>query len=144
MFRYSMKALLIVVLLAALFSAALTNPSMIWTVVIYGLTLALLSASTLAAIETRRAWPFVWGFAALGWMYLATAHIADRIGPHFSILMTQRLEQFTGMKPVHTAEPFYGFVTIGQCLWTLIFATIGGLTTSWLQRPPNNKPKDQP
>jgi len=40
------------------------------------------------------------------------------------------------------------FFVIGDCLWTLILATIGGLAASWLAkrqpRPFTNKPKDQP
>ena len=71
MLRFSLLTLLAVVLVAAIGSAALANPTDLWRQVIVSGTVGILAVATLAAVAKRSASPFAWGFAVIGWLYLA-------------------------------------------------------------------------
>jgi len=61
--------LLLVVLVAAIGSAALANPTNAWKAASITLTVAVLMAATLVAIARRSSSPSAWGFAVAGWLY---------------------------------------------------------------------------
>lgn len=71
MLRFSLLTLLGVVLVAAVGSAALANPTDTWCQVIVTGTVGILAAATLAATANRRASGFGRGFAVAGWLYVA-------------------------------------------------------------------------
>ena len=155
MFRYSMLTLLFVVLVLGLFCAALAKPSDSWRLVIVTLTHVVLVATTLLAVAKRFVLPFAWGFAVAGWAYLVLMfYVGLEASDDF---FTTRFVLWAGVEihgdsPVErTASAYYhwwvvfsNFMYIGHCLWTFIFATIGGLAASWLAKkatPPTTPPK---
>jgi hypothetical protein len=71
MLRFSLLTLLGVVLVAAVGSAALANPTDTWRQVIVTGTVAILSVATLATVTKRSA--FAAGFAVMGWLYFVLA-----------------------------------------------------------------------
>jgi hypothetical protein len=144
-----MLTLLLVVLSAGIFCAALVNPSVAKAAFVYSSTLAVLSAATLTAIAKGRALPFVWGFAVMGWIYFAASLAVGGVLCDY-LLTHWLLGRIAGLVvPEEDILPYadisgpHGFFVIGHCLWTLILATVGGLAATWLQRPRNNNPQDQ-
>jgi len=69
MLRFSLLTLLGVVLVAAIGSAALANPTNTWRQVIVTGTVVILLITTSAAVVKRPGLPFARGFAATGWLY---------------------------------------------------------------------------
>jgi hypothetical protein len=159
MLRFSLLTLLGVVLVAGLGSAALANPTDIWTHVFVTGIVGILAVVTLAVLVKRSALPFALGFALIGWLYIAIA-----FGGVFDLRRYLLTEQITGglyglihvndgtrspfapsvfsppvenaatisglVPPIPSADP-QNFITIARSLWTLILATIGGLFASW-------------
>ena len=148
MFRYSMLTLLLVVLVLGVFCAVLVNPSTVRAALIYTCTLIVLSAATLTAIAKGRASPFIWGFAVMGWIYFAVWFIA--LAGSYEYLVTHwpvrkigeavMIRDAIGIVPLPSGPK--GVYVIGHCLWTFIFATVGGLAACWLQRPSSQQIKD--
>ncbi len=72
--KFSLAALLFMVLLAAIGCAALVNANDTWRQTIVTLALSVLLIATLtAAVHRSRA--FAWGFAVAGWVYLLLAFV---------------------------------------------------------------------
>jgi len=71
MVRFSLLTLLGVVLVAAVGSAALANPTDTWRRVVVTVVVGVLLVSTLVTLTNRRALPFALGFTVTGWLYLA-------------------------------------------------------------------------
>ncbi len=169
MFQYSMRTLLLVALVVSLFCTALANPTQMWDEVIFTLTTAMLLTSAVMAAVGRRS--FALGFAVTGWLYFALVFIGnyredmltDRAvrwlcetlcddisvsNPYVDLnILTlpppSELPTYTTAEPnPRLTVPAY-YPIIGHCLFTLILATIGGLAATWLQRPPDDKPKHQ-
>jgi len=144
-----LKTLLIVVVLLGLSCAALANPSRYWAVAAYLATLAVFPAAAWLGRESDTTRPFALGFAITGFLYFSLCHLPVVCGdPNISMddlpttWLLRRLQNWMGQAG-SMSKSFY-FMVVGHCLWTLIFATIGGLAASWLQRPPNTNPQDQP
>ena len=70
MLRFSLLTLLGVVLVAAVGSAALANPTEIWRQVIVTGTVGILLIAILRAVSKRPLSRFALGFAVTGWLYL--------------------------------------------------------------------------
>ena len=153
-----------VVLVLALFSAALGNPTDSWRRVTITLTVVVVFIATLLAVVNRSGRTFPLGFAMAGWLYflltfnstfrdlrplLLTDPIVERCA---AVLHVDLREPVSPPDPFDASlkdHPWYKmcyFGDIGHCLWTLILATIGGLAAIWLQRPTSNKSRtrDQP
>ena len=167
MAQFSIKALFVVVLVAALFTGALVNPSYLLRQVIVTLTFSVLVYFILLAVLARSRSPFVLGFAVAGLAYfvLVFCGIARSIRPEENVLLTGRvLNYFVNILhedvrhldvslgiifgTVESWEKAVAFTDIGHCLFTLIFGSIGGLAGTLIakreRRPTANKPKDQP
>ncbi len=159
MLRFSLLSLLSVVLVAAIGSAALANPTNIWARGFVTGAVGILAAVTLVALVKRSALPFALGFTLIGWLYIAIA-----FGGVFGVRKYLLTERTTGwlFGLIHVSDGdrnlFYppsahdsydattaalrippedpqDFIGIVRSLWTLILATIGGLFASWLSRP---------
>jgi len=100
MFRYSTLTLLVVVLVVALFSAALANPSHLWRQVTVTVTVVVLVSFTLlAALNSSSRKPFALGFAIVGWVYFVLT-FASHFGNVDSYLLTDRVVEWSG-KALH-------------------------------------------
>ncbi len=153
MLRFSLLTLLGVVLVAAVGSAALANPTDTWRSVFVTLTLVVLfSFTTLAALNRSRR-SFALGFVMAGWLYFVLTFnstfkdirptlLTDRIVDWSAGLLHEDIRETKVAMP---ADPFSSstnrtwykllrYEDVGHCLWTLILATIGGLFASWLGR----------
>lgn len=151
MLQFSIKAVFFVVAVAALFAAALANPSMAIARVAVSVTLFLLFSCTLAAILSRSRRPFFVGFAVVGWSYYMAA-VCPLLHYDKSCLLTDWvLEESAGALHEDLADTPHWylfergmfsddgpegakcrFMTIGHCLWTIIFGAIGGVAGSWI------------
>jgi hypothetical protein len=77
MIRFSLAALLLLVLLAGVGSAALVNANDLWRQTMVTLALTALLLATLAAAARRgRSRMFALGFAVSGWIYLVLAFVS--------------------------------------------------------------------
>ena len=170
MFRYSVLTLLVVVLVLAVFCAALAKPNGLWWQVIVTLSIVVLLAFTLLAVVNNRSRrPFVLGFVLTGWLYFgltfATLGLRDRdalltngVANYLASALHGHLHDqvfrvnlnWSDATDATGYEAYQYFMDIVHCLWTLVLAAIGGLTTTWLAKResrPRSTPKtnlDQP
>ncbi len=158
MLQFSIRILLFVVAGAALFAAALANPSMAIVRVAVSVALILLFSCTLAAILSRSRRPFFVGSAVVGWSYYIAA-VTPLLHYNKSVLLTEWvLEESAGAlheelegtpsrylfeRGMLTEDGPEGkkcrFMTIGHGLWTIIFGTIGGVAGSWIAKSEDKK-----
>lgn len=161
MFRFSLLTLLGVVLVAAVGSAALANPTDIWRRVTTSIIVVILLLAALFAFSSRPMSRCAIGFALTGWLYLILSfsstlgvreHLLtelvsmslwqwvhpsdspasfDRLNA--TMYLGQREPNPFGGGPTPMRE-WYNFAAICRSLWTLLLATIGGLFASWLGR----------
>jgi len=160
-----MLTLLVVVLVLGVFCAGLVNPTVLFWQSTTSLTLVALLSCTLLALVGRSRKAFALGFTVTGWIYfmLVFNHIVlpDKDCLPTTLALQEVAHAFHGdfmdveapagvVRPLRistmddTDENYYRFEQIGHCLFTLIFATIGGLAATWLQRPRKKKPEAQP
>ena len=158
MLRFSLLTLLGVVVVAAIGSAALANPTDTWRQAIITGTVAILLVASSAAVVLRPGLPFARGFAATGWLYfvLAFGNVSGVRGH----LLTERATTWLCQQVHHEAGPspeaiqvlsndvgdqiysawaslhpkWQNFTFVSRSLWTLILATIGGAFAGWLGR----------
>jgi len=144
MLRFSLLALLGVVLVAAIGSAALANPTNTWRQVIVTGTVVILLTASSAAVVLRPGLQFSRGFAAAGWLYFVLA-FGGVLGVQ-EHLLTEQASGWLGER-IHRVLPsgylvipreanslWYNFTIISRSFWTLILATIGGMFASWIGR----------
>ncbi len=156
MFRYSMMTLLVVVSVLALFAAAFANPSTVFVRTIVSLTMLVLASCTFVAALGRSRSPFILGFVMAGWSYYvltsgfpfhhqdrqivatewALDEFADTVHPDLEgLTYPSRLYIGYSLSGDRPEEKKLRFARVGHCLFTFIFATIGGLAAIWLRRP---------
>ena len=161
MFRYSVLTLLVVVMLVALFCAALAKPSCFLARAIFGLTSIFLFYWTLAAVLSRSRKPFAVGFAVVGWAYFVFAFSFLLFLQRDELLLTEWvldeivIARYGELGKVEALESIVvsvssdedspedirrSFRHIGHCLFTLILATVGGLTATWLAKRESRPP----
>lgn len=152
MLRFSLLTLLGVVLVAAVFCAALVNPTALFARVIVSLTFVILLSSMLMAAILRRQFPF--GFAMVGSAYFLLVFLDSIlfVTSFKDLVLTEWIVEESAVA-LHdefgeagtferAAEQFLAeegrsrenFGHIGHSLWTLLLATLGGLFASWLAR----------
>ena len=90
-FRYSLRSLLIVVVLLGLCCAALANPSRYWAVAVYLSTLAVFPAAAWLGRVRETTRPFALGFAITGFLYFSVCHLLVVYGEPEMDLPTSRL-----------------------------------------------------
>ena len=133
--RFSIAGLMGVVLLAALGSAALRNHSATCSGLVSLLTHGVLCLAFVGAVcrsGAQRAW---WlGFALFGWIYLGlpfglSSHVSQGLPTHALLAMLAPLMgvpiRQSAVYPVGEAER--SFFVIGNYLWALLAAVLGGL-----------------
>ena len=161
-----MLTLFVVVLVLAVFCAAFVTPTVLFWQATTSLTLVVLMCFTWLALLSRSRNPFALGFAVTGWIYFVLV-FSILVLPETECLPTNWvLEEFAhalhedltdmegpigAIRPIYTSSleadeeaKYHRFENIGHCLWTLIFATIGGLATTWLARRENSPPPPTP
>jgi len=135
--RFSIGGLMGVVLVASIGLAALRSASEIWAGVMFLVTCGMLALAVVGVVcrrDEKRAW---WlGFALFGWGYLALAFWSSEQLPWVpTMYLLEGLMVKLGAPPpgrgklgVPFAVMFQGpHSLVGQCLWSLLAATIGGL-----------------
>ncbi len=155
--RFSIAALMGIVVVCAVGIAALRYASELWENILFTLTLGLLAFALLGAIYRRGPRRAFWvGFALIGWGYLLlgfgpwcaeqvrphliTTWLVDRLYPSIAPsevigvdfdfkVATSSTPSQKGLSPhvyllaTNSREPFQ---RIGQCLWALLLAFVGG------------------
>ena len=153
MLRFSLLTLLGVVLVAAVGSAGLANPTDVWRQVVFGLTVFFVmwfSPLLIGANHFLPGWEAVPRFAfGFFWTALFYHILAGCIGYRSNRMPTYQVIEWLGqvahgISPMdmksskgESADTVSNLVFVGHCLWTLILATIGGLFASWLGRRRN-------
>ena len=135
-FRFSIAGLMGLVLLAAIGSAGVANPSGPWSGVLYLLTRAVLCLAVVGAIcrtGSERVW---WlGFASFGWIYvglpfgsfyhsqrLPTHALSEMLGSWIALPPAQN----PGVSDEETRELF----KVTHSVWAMLAASLGGLLAS--------------
>jgi hypothetical protein len=186
--RYSIAALMIVILVVGVAFAALRDASDLWAGILLSLTLLLLASAALAIPYRKQGKRAFWfGFAIFGWGYLVlsqapwfseqvqprlpmtallgTIHAklnpdgsrtGDAVPAAFAVTSRPGVPQTTVMyrtspvSPADTSGPVTAgsitlrvfvlqgnleqFLRVGQCLFALLAALLGGLVACWFQR----------
>jgi hypothetical protein len=108
---FSLRTLLIVVLIAALVAAAMVTRSYLWVSICAGVTVVLLLAATVAAIRSRS---FV-AFAVFGWGYIALtmttilAPLGAALPTTMALVAMSPLDEMQVVTPAGASD-FVGFV----------------------------------
>lgn len=171
MFRFSLFALLAVILVISLGCAALVNASDLWAeIVVTATILGLLVATIGAVFIPGRGRVFAGGFAIFGWAYLLLVQgpWLESLKPRLlTTVAVDRLEKvlqkdgqvvatapstsmasgswinLSNALPSRTITftssgvavfPPHPFQQIGQCLWTVLLACLGGVLATWFDR----------
>lgn len=150
MLRFSLLTLLGVVLVAAVGSAALANPTDNWRQAAFGLTVVFVvwfSPLLIGANHFHPGWEAVPRFAfGFFWTALFYYILASCFGYRSNRLPTYQVIEWLGrvahgISPMDMTSPkgklahrASNLVFVGHCLWTLILATLGGLFVSCLGR----------
>ncbi len=156
-FQFSIRTLLVLTGLVALAGAALLNASTWWSGAMYNLTLLVLLISVLGSIFRRGPAQAFWlGFAIFGWVYGVFIWFP-------SDLLTTRLSQLVfhelvaPVEPIAPADSFddalldkvaqhrlavsqYHFALTAHCVWTWLFAMLGGLLARYLYATREREP----
>jgi hypothetical protein len=132
-FQFSLRTLLIAVVAFSFALAAMRFATDGWAFATVSIAVFLLLFSVVQAVYGR---PFWVGFSICVWGYLALM-VTPLASELFSCLVTtqsvwflqNRFHPLTGYAPGGTdyARMTGDFRLIGQCLWALILATIGGM-----------------
>jgi hypothetical protein len=136
--RFSIAGLMGTVLVAAIGLAALKNASEAWAGGMFLLACVILALALVGAIVRGGDWRAWWlGFSFFGWGYMAlwrcdnpydpftmlpTTTVLESLGPRFGFLRQ------IGIRGGDRVDPSY--IEVGQCLWTLLTALLGGLLAS--------------
>jgi hypothetical protein len=147
-FRFSIAGLMGAVLVAAVGLAALKNATETWAGAMLLLTCGTLALAVVGAIYRKgvqRAW---WlGFSLFGWGYLVllrccheyslpilpTRIVLEILGPWMS---APRYVNYWGNGPYVDER----FALVGQCLWTLVVALLGGMVSAVSFASPRDHP----
>jgi hypothetical protein len=126
-FQFKLRTLLLVIVAASLASAAMKFATSGWAIATVSFTVLLLLFSVVLAAYRR---PFWVGFAICGIGYLMLT-VMPFMSELRSFLITSELVWFLQQK-IHPEAGAYSNIPehlrlIGDCLWTLILATLGGL-----------------
>jgi hypothetical protein len=112
---FSLRTLMVVVLMAALFAAALVTRSYLWLSICAGVTVVLLLATTVAAIRSRSFVAFAvfgWGYAALT-MTTILAPVGAALPTTMALVAMSPLDELDNLAPAVTpsgGSDFVGFV----------------------------------
>jgi hypothetical protein len=120
MLRFSLMTTFVLVLLAALASAALAKPSQLWVQILYSGTLLALAGATIGALCGRRA--FLMGLAVAGWIYFWVAGMVDDGRPNNPQLITSRFVAWSDQAMHSQAPP--ARIDDGREVWRIV-PTIG-------------------
>lgn len=161
MLQFSIKAVFFVVAVAALFAAALANPSMAVTQVAVSVTLVFLCYCALAAILSRSRRPFFVGFALIGCIYFTLAFTTVQF-KRDDVLLTESVVE-SSFRAIHgeskefvpdegeatmggyemdlfgISEASLSYQSICHCLFTLMLGAIGGVAGSWIAKREDKK-----
>jgi hypothetical protein len=133
-FQFRLRTLMIGVVALSYALAAMRFATPAWATATVSVTVFLLLFSIVLAVYRR---PFWVGFAICGNVYLAIAMMP--VSPALmdlrnliETLITTRsvrflLQQFHPNDLSSYSEHYSNFMQIGQCLWALIIATVGGM-----------------
>ncbi len=161
--QYSVLSMLVALSVAALLCAALIDPCDLWADGITSLTMGLLLYFCLLAIGRPSVRPFCFGFLTAGCMYFLLVLgqsfdvnqedlLTDRAIHWLSAVLHKDLRDTDSLmdailmsrsslgpgRPsndqIIAFTKYVALQRIGHCGWTLVLATIGGLTTRWLHR----------
>ena len=112
-FRFSLRTLLIVVAIGALYLGALANPTDFWATTTFVLTMVLVFAASYASIIRRPARRFIQEFAITG--CLGTV-----------LLLRSVIAVFDD------SGESLNSVVVALCLWTVAIGFVSGLAAEWL------------
>ncbi|HKD38429.1 MAG TPA: hypothetical protein VKB78_16560 [Pirellulales bacterium] len=137
--QFSLRTLLISVVAVSFALAAMRSASLGWAIATVSVTVLLLLFSVVLAVYRR---PFWVGFAICGIGYLMLTVIPFTSKLHAFLITSQSVWfSLTKLHPPsnYPAGTDYGRVTehfllIGDCLWALILAAIGGLLARFAAR----------
>jgi len=138
--RFSLRTLLVGLVFFAVGCTALVNASEAWQTTISTTAFAALFFATLAGLFRRgKAQAFWIGFAVIGWLYLVLVYglweenTQPRLATTRALVLVWNAVRYT----VAVSGSFAGatrtvpnheyFLNIGQCLWALLLALLGGL-----------------
>jgi hypothetical protein len=136
--RFSIGGLMGVVLLAAIGFAGVANPTGPWVGTVSLLTHGTIYLAIVGAICRSGAERVWWlGFASFGWMYMDHPFFFSYSPYYPTQALLRMLAPLMGIPirangNIGNDDPSQAFFQIGQCLWAIVAAIIGGFLASAL------------